>query len=98
MNIIMSVNNNTLNTIHVCKLFYTIDPNCSNDAEFSAFSNEILFKVLEKRPKLFFIELDRIKNEVNYEYILNQLENPIHDGIEISKILRNIQKTELKNN
>jgi hypothetical protein len=55
----------------------TFDSTCKNNTEYSEFSNETLFKVLDKSPTLFFqvIADKKIDNKI----LLNEIENPILD-------------------
>lgn len=55
----------------------TFDSSCSNNAEYSEWSNETLFKVLEKSPSLFFKVI--AKGNLNAKLLINEIQNPVND-------------------
>ena len=83
----IKMNEDNLDTSMISNLLRTIDESCRNNAEFSEFSNEMLFKVIEKRLDLFCESYQRLANEIDTAYILFNLRNPIHDGIPLKSIL-----------
>ena len=76
----------------------TFDNSCKNNVEYSEFSNETLFAVLEKAPNLFFQVMTT--GQIDNKIILKEIENPINDLINLQKIYDKIKlasaKTELK--
>lgn len=75
--------------------FANMNPDCSNNAEYSEFNNELIFKTLESNPKKFITSLSRIsKKKAILEFVLTQLGNPIHDGIDLNSIYNQLDKTE----
>lgn len=55
----------------------TFDSTCKTNIEYSEWSNEILFKVLDKSPGIFFqvITMEKVDNK----QLLKEIENPIID-------------------
>ncbi len=71
----------------------TIDDKCKSHAEFSQFSNAVLFLLLEKEPELTIDLLSRYKFQL--DYILYMISQPINDGIDLNKVadgLMNVNK------
>ncbi len=78
------------------EIFCTIDTICFRNVEFAEFSNEILFEALNKSPNAF-IKILQNQNLKKKELVLNELENPVSDAIDLDKIISKImrQKNEL---
>ncbi len=76
----------------------TFDNSCKNNVEYSEFSNETLFAVLEKAPNLFFQVMTT--GQIDNEIILKEIENPINDLINLQAVYDKTKlataKTELK--
>lgn len=70
----------------------TIRYSCSDNVEFGEFSNEVLFKVLEKYPDLV-IDVLSSDQPINLELILNEIANPVHDGINVSDIKKSVSES-----
>jgi len=71
----------------------TFSNQCKNNAEFSEWSNELLFAFIQSQPTLFLNNLSFI-NEDKLNYILQEIQSPVNDGIEVGLIKKEIQKTE----
>ncbi len=78
----------------ISEFLCAIDKTCKNNVEFSEWSNEMLFKIIEKNPTLYFRVLKELKKE-KQKYILSKFENPIID-IDYKKIYNNIEKLNLE--
>ena len=74
------------------EFLYTFDKSCEKNVEFSEWSNEMLFKILNKSTELYFKVLTKVKIE-NTEIILEQIKNPIAE-IDYQKIYDNIKKVD----
>lgn len=61
----------------VSDFIYTYDDSCKNNAEYSEWFNETLFKILDKSPDLFFSVI--IKEQLDNRFLLEEVENPILD-------------------
>lgn len=55
----------------------TFDTTCKNNVEYSEWSNELLFKVLDKSPTLLFEVI--AAGQVNKDIILNEIKSPLLD-------------------
>jgi hypothetical protein len=71
---------------------YTFDETCSLNAEYSEFSNEVLFKVAQKYPRqvLELLSNKKVKTQV----ILKELKSPISDTYNAVDIKDFIEKVE----
>ncbi len=86
-------NESTVDTTKVIMFLCTIDDKCKSHAEFSQFSNAVLFLLLEKEPELTIDLLSRYKFQL--DYILYMISQPINDGIDLNKVadgLMNVNK------
>jgi hypothetical protein len=66
---------------------------CKNNVEFSEFSNEVLFEVIDKQPTNFIKAICETNDEVEYQIIYDELKSPIHDLIPIGKLRQSIKTT-----
>lgn len=71
----------------------TFDETCSLNIEYSEFSNELLFLVLNKSPQTI-IELLSKNKKIKKSIILNTLRSPISDAIDIDELINKIMKVE----
>ncbi len=60
------------------RFLYTFSKDCSKNIEYAEYSNEILFKVLEKYPEQLIRCMSKEKG-LNLDYILSELSTPILD-------------------
>jgi hypothetical protein len=58
---------------------YTFDEECSNNVEYSQFSNEILFKLFSVYPDAMVDIMTESKEQLNIKVILDVLKSPILD-------------------
>jgi len=68
----------------------TIDEKCKSHAEFSQFSNAVLFLLLEKEPELTIELLSKYKFQL--DYILEMISQPVNDGIDLNKVANELMK------
>lgn len=89
---IKSTNKNieNLNYKIVEEFLTSFDKSCESNVEFSQWSNEILFKVIENSPEIYFAVYQNLDND-DKEHLLKELRNPIHDGIDLNKISERIK-------
>jgi len=65
-------------TFQIVKDFLcTFDKSCINNAEYSEWSNETLFAVIDKEPSLFFQVV--ATGQVDNKLLLREIENPVND-------------------
>jgi hypothetical protein len=81
-----------LNSSDVELFLRTFTGTCLNNAEFSEFGNEMLFKVLELYPS-DVISCLSYQGQVDTDFILSELSNPIFD-INSVKLIKKIESTE----
>jgi hypothetical protein len=65
-------------------LFETADESCESDKQFVAVFNEALFNALDRKPRAFVHYFSIFRDR---SLILDQIENPVHDSIPISRII-----------
>lgn len=67
-----------------------IDESCTNNVEFTEFSNEMLYLLLYKKPELA-LRILSMNSNISLEYIKKQLENPVNDKIDVNNVYKNIE-------
>ena len=83
----------TISDQMVEKFLYTFSDSCSNNAEYSQYSNKILFELLSLYPSKT-IEVLTSAGNIKIDYILNQVSQPVSDDIELNKILKKVLEQE----
>jgi hypothetical protein len=68
----------------IASLFETADESCLSDKQFMAVFNEALFNTLDRKPRAFVHYFSSFRDR---ELILDQIENPVHDSIPITRII-----------
>ncbi len=74
----------------------TFGKDCKNNVEFSEFSNETLFKVIQKNPEVFSEILEKNLNQIDFEEIIFNLRNPLHDLIDLDLTINKIADTKIE--
>jgi hypothetical protein len=77
------------------KFLETFGKDCKNNVEFSEFSNETLFKVIQKNPEVFSEILEKNLNQIDFEEIIFNLRNPLHDLIDLDLTINKIADTKI---
>lgn len=77
------------------KFLKTFGKDCKNNVEFSEFSNETLFMVIQKNPELFTKTLEINLNQIDLNELLFNLENPLHDLIDLDLTINKIADTNI---
>lgn len=77
------------------KILKTLGRDCKNNVEFSEFSNETLFKVIQKNPEVFAETLENNLNQIDIKEIIYNLENPLHDLIDLDLTIDKIADTKI---
>jgi DNA-binding protein Fis len=73
----------------------TFGEDCKNNIEFSEFSNETLFKVIQKKPELFCKMIEKLEDEIELDIILLELETPLLDLINMKTTRNQIKNTKI---
>ncbi|MBL4898667.1 MAG: hypothetical protein JKX76_03350 [Colwellia sp.] len=83
-------NIDNLNIVIVADFMATLHSSCSDNIEYSEWSNELLFKVLQRRPGLFAQILSK-NSSLDTDYIVYELTNPLLDVINLNQVIDTIQ-------
>ena len=67
---------------------------CINNVEFSEYGNEVLFSLMESNPNLFFEALFSL-GQGQIETIKVQINNPVDDSINVVKIYKAIESSNM---
>lgn len=73
----------------------TFGKDCKSNVEFSEFCNETLFKVIQQNPVLFSEILEKNFNQIEFDDIIFNLENPLHDLIDLDLTIVKIADTKI---
>ena len=92
--VVLATENNVgqLTQKDVSNFLMTFGKECQNNAEFSEFSNEVLFLVFDRQTQLVLKTITREEKEFEMDVILNELGSPINDSIDIKKLLTKIDQ------
>jgi len=82
--------NNATNE-NIKNFLLTFDKSCSSNVEYSEYSNELLFKVLFHYPKKTIQIIDN-NAEIKTNLIVNQLNSPVNDLINIDSLIVKLKK------
>ncbi len=69
----------------------TFNYSCQNVAEYSQSSNELLFKIAEKRPD-FLLQILHKNSSLDKKMILSEFESPVNDGINIDRAISSVEQ------
>jgi hypothetical protein len=86
----------TLTDEEIYLFLRTFSTLCSRDAEYSEYSNELLFDMLNLQPERVIINMEREKRNIDIDYIIHELETPVNDGIDVKTIY--VMVKNVKNN
>jgi len=92
--VVLATENNVgqLTQKDVSNFLMTFGKECQNNAEFSEFSNEVLFLVFDRQTELVLKTITREEKKFEMDVILNELGSPINDSIDIKKLLTKIDQ------
>ena len=85
-----SENLNKLELVTVAEFLASFHKDCANNAEFSGWSNELLFEVAKNKPD-FLLQILNKNDSLDKDLIKSEFENPIHDGFDINDIIEKIE-------
>lgn len=88
----INANMNKLTSSEIRMFLAAFDVSCKNNVEFSEFSNELLFRALEKHTKKVLLVLEKQYPEIQLKTILNVLEYPLVDTINLNDLIQKIEK------
>ncbi|AEV31673.1 hypothetical protein Oweho_0659 [Owenweeksia hongkongensis DSM 17368] len=79
-------------TVELIKDFFcTFDKSCQNNSEYSEWSNEIVFELLDHDAKLFLTVL-KAENLETKKMIIKEIETPSHE-VDLNRIYKKIEST-----
>ncbi len=72
------------------------DPRYQQDVEWSEGANELLFKLMDRKPQLFFSALFGMSAR-DIAAVKKEIDNPINDGIPIRSIVDHVKQAKMPN-
>jgi len=75
----------------------TFHESCKNNVEYSEWSNELLFKLINRKPEMF-LEIISNNSTLSREYLLDELTSPLHDQIDLNHTIDLINRIDISNN
>ncbi|MCK3684228.1 hypothetical protein [Maribellus sp. YY47] len=97
----MSENIENCNDELIVKFLQSFGRECKNNVEYSEFSNEVLFKLLQSQPEQFSKVLTKHKDSIDFDYLIQEIENPLLDLVDLEniqeRVVKSINDKELKN-
>ena len=73
----------------------TFGNECQNNVEFSEFSNEVLFLVLDKQTILTLETIEKEEKQIELDEILSDLSSPISDMIVVKNLIPKVEKAKI---
>jgi hypothetical protein len=73
----------------------TFDTSCNNNVEYSEFSNELLFKILDKHTLTILTVLESKEKNLKTDKILYELSSPINDSFNIDELISKVEKVKI---
>lgn len=73
----------------------TFGQECKNNVEYSEWSNELLFSLLDKQTELTLKTIEKEERKIEMNEILNVLNDPINDLIDIKEILVKVDNVKM---
>ena len=89
---------NGLSEQQIFSFLKTLGHDCDSNAEFSEYSSEILFKIMEFNLARFVVVIEKHQTEIEFSQILKTIENPINDGIDLEKISKLVNRIKTDSN
>lgn len=80
-----------LKAADVKRLLMTFDSNCTHHDDFHDWGNEMLFRVLQLKPRLFVQQLETLPSGTR-RAILDEIEHPLHNGFDITGMIHKVTR------
>ena len=95
--ILLSTSNNIgqLTQKQIADFLFTFGKECRNNVEYSEWSNELLFSLLDKQTELTLKTIEKEEKKIEKDEILNDLSEPIHDMIDLKELIAKIDKVKM---
>lgn len=91
----ISENIGKLTQREIADFLLTFGQECRNNVEFSEWSNELLFKILDKQTELTLKTIEKEEKRIEKEIILEDLEEPISYSPDFKKLITKIEGIKL---
>ena len=86
----------TLTKKEITDFLLTFGEECQNNAEYSEWSNELLFFLLDKQTELTLKTIKKEEKKIEINQILKELSEPIRDTPNLKELITKIEKTKIK--
>jgi hemerythrin-like domain-containing protein len=95
VDIVLRVQNHldSLSVKEIIQFLKVFSIGCRNNIEFSEFSNEVLFEVMDRQPKRFIEAICETHTDIEYKAIYKQIKSPLYDLIPLDKIKKSVKST-----
>jgi hypothetical protein len=88
----LSKNVGGVNQQEMVDFLLTFAEECQTNVEYSEWSNELLFELLEKQTELVVKTIAHQTKRIELAAILRNLEEPLHDRFNIKAIISKVEK------
>tara|TARA_R100000005_G_scaffold96696_1_gene86247 strand:+ start:1947 stop:2369 length:423 start_codon:yes stop_codon:yes gene_type:complete len=79
----------------VLNFLSTFDQSCVNNAEFSEWSNELLFTLLNQNTEMVLLVIQDKGKDIDKKSILKEMESQTLDKVDILKLIEKVKKVKL---
>jgi hypothetical protein len=79
----------------ITNFLLTFGQECRNNVEYSEWSNELLFSLLDKQTDLTIKTIEKEEKKIEIQEILDDLSEPIHDMMNIKNIITRVEKVKI---
>lgn len=95
VDIVLSVHEklDSLTVNEIVKFLRVFSLKCRNNVEFSEFSNEVLFEVMDRQPDNFIKAICETQPDIEYQIIFDEIKSPLHDLIPLDKIKKSVESS-----
>lgn len=79
----------------VLNFLSTFDQSCGNNVEFSEWSNELLFSLLNQNTEMVLLVIQNKGKDIDKESIMKEMESQLLDKVDILKLIEKVKKVKL---
>jgi len=79
----------------IADFLLTFGKECRNNVEYSEWSNELLFSLLDKQTELALKTIEKEEKNIEKDEILDNLSEPIHDTVDLKDLIAKIDKVKI---
>lgn len=84
-----------MNQKEITDFLLTFGQECRNNVEYSEWSNDLLFSLIDKQTDLTVRTIEKEEKRIEMAEILDDLSSPIHDLTNIKDIISKIEKAKI---